>query len=215
LRNAQSERRIREVRSHDRAKRRQGVLVHFNDDRGFGFITPSTGGSRVFVHVSEFPRGQRPVSGREVSYLEARDERNRPRAREVRYLSAPAASRKGTRGARVALGIASAFFALLLALVLLDELPMLLLAAYGLLSAVAFLLYRKDKSAAQQGKWRTPEATLHLVDLVGGWPGGLLARQAFRHKTRKQSFRTVFWVTVVANCAALAWFVLRAPVSLP
>lgn len=52
-----------DVPTGDSVGRQQGVLVDWNDERGFGFITPSAGGSRVFVHVSGFPRGQRPVSG--------------------------------------------------------------------------------------------------------------------------------------------------------
>ena len=48
-----------------------------------------------------------------------------------------------------------------------------------------------------------PESTLHLLDLACGWPGGLAARHLLRHKTRKQPFRAVFWLTVVANCALL------------
>jgi cold shock CspA family protein len=39
----------------------EGTLSKWNDDRGFGFITPTQGGSEVFAHVSAFPRdGQRP-----------------------------------------------------------------------------------------------------------------------------------------------------------
>lgn len=195
--------------SDDRVGRQQGILADWNDDRGFGFITPSAGGSRVFVHVSSFPRGQRPVRGCEVTYAEVRDERNRGRASEVRYLAAPPAARVSASGVPLALATATLFFTLLVGLVALDELPVLLLASYSLFSAVAFLLYRSDKSAAEQGRWRTPESTLHGIDLVGGWPGALVARRVFRHKTTKQPFRTIFWITVIANCVALAWFVHR------
>jgi uncharacterized membrane protein YsdA (DUF1294 family)/cold shock CspA family protein len=199
----------------DSVGRRQGVLADWNDDRGFGFIVPADGGSRVFVHVSAFPRGRRPVTGCEVTYAEVRDERNRPRASQVRYLAAVPDGSPGVDGLPTALATAALFFTLLVGLLALNEVPAVLLAVYGLFSGIAFYLYGADKSAAEQGRWRTPESTLHTIALVGGWPGALVARRVFRHKTRKQPFRTIFWVTVIANCAALAWFVYDAPLTLP
>jgi uncharacterized membrane protein YsdA (DUF1294 family) len=82
-----------------------------------------------------------------------------------------------------------------------------LLGVYAVLSAVTFVVYGMDKSAAQGGRWRTPEATLHLLALAGGWPGALFAQRAFRHKTKKQPFRTIFWGTVAVNCAVVTWVV--------
>ena len=199
--------------SADSVGRKQGVLVDWNDERGFGFITPSAGGSRVFVHVSAFPRGRRPVGGCEVTYVEHRDEHNRARASEVRFMAAAPASRESPSGLPMALATATLFFTLLVGLAVLDKLPVMLLAAYGVFSGIAFLMYRADKTAAVQGRWRTPESTLHTIDLVGGWPGALVARRTFRHKTTKQPFRTIFWVTVIANCLALAWFVYEAPLT--
>jgi len=66
-------------------------------------------------------------------------------------------------------------------------------------------MYAIDKSAARKGAWRTQESTLHLLSLAGGWPGALIAQQKLRHKTRKPSFRVVFWITVVLNCGAFLW----------
>ncbi|MBB4011069.1 DUF1294 domain-containing protein [Niveibacterium umoris] len=80
-----------------------------------------------------------------------------------------------------------------------------LITLYGLLSIVSAATYARDKRAAFRGARRTPEATLHLIDLAGGWPGGLLAQQLFRHKTRKVSFQIGFWLTVVTNLAAAAY----------
>lgn len=80
------------------------------------------------------------------------------------------------------------------------HLPWLLL-AYPLLSAVSFLQYWADKNSAQSGRWRTPENTLHITELLGGWPGALLAQQVFRHKTRKLSFQAVFWLIVMLHQA--------------
>lgn len=87
----------------------------------------------------------------------------------------------------------------------LGRIPLPVAAGYCAMSAVAFLLYRRDKRAAQAGDRRTRERTLHLASLLGGWPGGLAAQGRFRHKTRKATFQLVFWATVALNCAALAW----------
>jgi uncharacterized membrane protein YsdA (DUF1294 family) len=83
------------------------------------------------------------------------------------------------------------------------------LGAYVALSAASFVMYGLDKAAAEQGRWRTPEVVLHMVSVAGGWPGALVGQRVFRHKTRKQPFRAIFWCTVVANCLALAWLLVR------
>lgn len=77
----------------------------------------------------------------------------------------------------------------------------MLLAAVFLISlaasVVVFLLMGFDKRRSHRGGRRVPEATLHLFELLGGWPGSLLASRIFRHKTRKRSYRIAFWL-----CAA-------------
>jgi uncharacterized membrane protein YsdA (DUF1294 family) len=82
---------------------------------------------------------------------------------------------------------------------------MVLLVYFGL-SLLSFLVYADDKLAAIKGRWRTPEKTLHLLDMAGGWPGGLLAQQLLRHKCSKPGFVAEFWITVVVNVAVFyAW----------
>jgi hypothetical protein len=46
---------------------------------------------------------------------------------------------------------------------------------------------------------------LHLLSLCCGWPGALVAQQAFRHKSKKESFRFVFWITVILNMGLFSW----------
>ncbi|MDI2589969.1 DUF1294 domain-containing protein [Pseudomonas sp. 681] len=73
------------------------------------------------------------------------------------------------------------------------------LAAYGIVSVLAFFLYWSDKRKARADAWRTPENVLHALELAGGWPGALIAQQVFRHKTRKVSFQLVFWLIVAVH----------------
>jgi len=70
---------------------------------------------------------------------------------------------------------------------------------YVLMSVLTFLLYWRDKSQARNDGWRTPEKVLHGVELLGGWPGALVAQQRLRHKTRKLSYQVVFWLIVALH----------------
>jgi len=88
-------------------------------------------------------------------------------------------------------------------------LPWLVGAAYLVMSLTCFVVYAIDKSAARNGSWRTPERSLLLLGLIGGWPGALLAQQWLRHKTAKRSFQQLFWCTVVVNIGAFVWLASR------
>lgn len=47
----------------------EGSLSKWNDDRGFGFITPTEGGHEIFVHISAFPKdGVRPSLGEKLTF---------------------------------------------------------------------------------------------------------------------------------------------------
>lgn len=83
-----------------------------------------------------------------------------------------------------------------------------LLLVYSVMSLVTLLAYGFDKRAAQIGGYRVSEKTLIMLGLVGGWPGALIAQRAFRHKTVKQSFQRMFWVSVVGNVALIATLVV-------
>ena len=82
-------------------------------------------------------------------------------------------------------------------------------AAYLTTSLTCFVAYAIDKSAARAQSWRTPESTLLILGLVGGWPGALLAQQLLRHKTSKPSFQRKFQLTVALNLGAFAWLAWR------
>ena len=66
-------------------------------------------------------------------------------------------------------------------------------------SLATFVLYGVDKAQAKRDGLRVPENLLHLLALVGGFPGGFAGRAAFRHKTRKRAFAWVLWISLVIH----------------
>ena len=99
----------------------------------------------------------------------------------------------------------AAVYAVLAVLIFMGKLPTAVGLWYAGLGVLTFLFYWKDKRAAQQGGWRTPEKTLHLLSLLGGWPAAWLAQVYLRHKSQKTEFRVVYYVTAVGNLALLAY----------
>lgn len=83
---------------------------------------------------------------------------------------------------------------------------MILIAAfYAVVSVIAYITYAIDKKAAIKNRRRVSEKTLHLLGVVGGWPGAFLAQQRLRHKTQKTAFQVTFWLTVVVNLVCAGW----------
>ena len=82
---------------------------------------------------------------------------------------------------------------------------MLLGVVYLMLSLLTFVVYSIDKSKAKRRVWRIPENTLHLLSLIGGWPGALIAQQLLRHKSSKTPFLVVFWLTLGLNLGMIGW----------
>lgn len=98
-----------------------------------------------------------------------------------------------------------AFAAIYAAATLAWAVPMYVGLAYLIASVLCFAAYAMDKAAARSRAQRTPERTLLLLGLAGGWPGAVLAQQWLRHKSVKTSFRARFWVTVCVNLAAFVY----------
>ena len=65
------------------------------------------------------------------------------------------------------------------------------------MSFATFFAYGHDKGRAATGGRRISERTLHVMALLGGWPGAIFGQRQFRHKTQKMSFRIVYWIVVV------------------
>lgn len=69
--------------------RQTGKVKFFDKDRGFGFVTPESGGRDVFVHVSAVQRSGLPhlEDGMKLSYATEDDARGRgPQAINLQLL---------------------------------------------------------------------------------------------------------------------------------
>lgn len=198
-------------------------LVEWNDARGYGFVELVEPGAglphRLFLHIADYRlMGRRPEAGELLHVIPVRQSDGRWRAsRAVR--AASRAHRRVRADAAQARHLASpttwlppllvaAFAALAGWAAWRQRLPAPLAWALAAVNLLAFLAYWQDKRAAQAGARRTPETTLHALELLGGWPAAWLAQQCFRHKTRKPAFRWTFLLASLLNLAVLAAFIL-------
>lgn len=66
------------------------------------------------------------------------------------------------------------------------------------INALCYAAYAFDKKCAREKRWRLSEARLHLLSMLGGWPGAFLAQRRLRHKCSKVSFQFGYWLIVAA-----------------
>ena len=186
--------------------RAKGKITSWNDDKGYGFVTPLTGGKQIFIHISALKnRNRRPELNDVVTYSVSKDAKGRPCADNATLSGDRLVERTSRKSNNLAIAFSLMFLAAIATGVATGSLSKNLLVGYVAFSFFTFVAYAMDKSAAKRGAWRTSEGTLLLLGMAGGWPGGLIAQEMLRHKSKKASFRAAFWVTVLMNCAALVW----------
>jgi uncharacterized membrane protein YsdA (DUF1294 family)/cold shock CspA family protein len=168
-----------------------GIIAQWVDEKGYGWV--ESGGKRIFVHIKDFERGQRrPKPGEEIRFIQGNDSNGRSCAKKVMLVKS---------GGRLGMGV----WLLLTVLLALPSLAILWLplpwwlgaGAMVMVSAITYGIYAHDKHQAVSAGWRVPESTLHLAELLGGWPGALLAQRRLRHKCSKVTYQIVFWSIVI------------------
>lgn len=203
----------------------QGILKTWDDQKGFGFIEGEQG--RIFVHISAMRGESRPVAGAKVYYLASKDEKGRWRASHMRdtalSIDRPKIRRKpkqyqqtvkakqvkrknNTQGKDAAWKTAVFILCVCITGYGLFELFMKKfwiwpIVFYVVASFTSFIQYWLDKEKAQSDSRRIAELDLHSVELLGGWPGAFIAQKAFRHKTRKESYQSTYWLIVFLHLA--------------
>ena len=86
------------------------------------------------------------------------------------------------------------------------QIPIYVFYLYAIASGITLSLYLWDKMQAKRDGQRIPEKVLHLLEFLGGWPGGILGQLFFNHKSKKISYQLVFWLIVIAH---IAFWVLK------
>ncbi|MBT9552155.1 MAG: cold shock and DUF1294 domain-containing protein [Hydrogenophaga sp.] len=222
--------------------KKQGAVVRWDDAKGFGFIHSPSSSAQLFFHIRDWRGSAAPTLNQRVNFEEIHVGGKGPRAMDVRPdadrtaapphkpprtaaqrarpSQRPSTSRRVSphrqpASAGPALALMLVWAGLLIAGVMLNRLSWLLLPAALIFNGVTFYVYWQDKFAATQAGWRTPENTLHSLGLMGGWPGAWFAHQILRHKSAKQAFRQVYWMTAILNVTALGTWVLLPWMPLP
>lgn len=192
--------------------RTKGRLINWSDERGFGFLAPDGGGPDVFVHANAFAKEGRHIEiGHDYEFTLEYGKDGKPKAKNVSALKAPAVnippkvspslwSQIVQRGPKFL--VIPAFLFIAAAIASVQPVSTNWLIIYGVASVACFAGYGLDKRAASQKQWRVSETILLLIGLVGGWPGGIIGQEVFRHKTQKRTFRLLFWMSVAINMAA-------------
>ncbi len=187
-----------------------GTITTWKDAKGFGFIAPDHGGQPVFFHISDLsPNQARPGEQMKVSFTLSYDQHQRPRATNIRLTQPQTAPPALPALPLVTVG---AFFLILTLWIYVMHLPLWVPVIYVLVSLTTFYVYGVDKASAVEGTQRVPEATLHLLEFLGGWPGALVAQFYYRHKTIKASFQSGYVAAVIANLLVLVLAGLIYPI---
>jgi uncharacterized membrane protein YsdA (DUF1294 family)/cold shock CspA family protein len=210
--------------------KKQGTIVRWDVDKGFGFLRSASTPADVFFHIRDWRGGAAPPKpGLVVDYEEIHVGGKGPRgmavqpvgqqASPVERVRRPAAARPATmrhaparpeaRTSSASVLLVVSFATLVAWAAVSGHLPAWVLPALAIVNVATFFAYAFDKYKATHRLWRTPEKTLHLLAFLGGWPAAGLAQRALRHKSRKVSFLATYRLTVAGNVLALAAWAAR------
>lgn len=194
--------------------RTQGKIIKWKNDKGFGFVTADDGGKDIFIHKKSFLNlSKKPEVGSVITFdiisnLEGKRwgvdilfyEQRDPRNKKLII----------SRLTSILLSLISCIFLTTLSyLTFKCILPKQIAAVYFGISIITFIIYRRDKLAAEYNDWRTPEIFLHLLSLIGGWPGALIAQRILNHKSKKFNFQIIFWIIVFFNVTLIVFFIVH------
>ena len=77
------------------------------------------------------------------------------------------------------------------------------------INLIAFLAMLIDKKKAEKGKWRTKEATLLTLALIGGSIGEIIGMYVFHHKTQKPKFYIGFPTILITEIVLIIYYLIK------
>lgn len=172
-----------------------GQIVNWQKHRGYGFV--ESNGRRIFLHIRDFAAYHKdPEVGDQITFELGTDAHGRPCAQNALHVGAR----------RWQFGLGGLWLLLLIGVPVLALLRFsarvdfhILAGYFAVISLFTAALYWDDKRRARLAQRRIPESTLHLLELVGGWPAAFLAQRWLRHKNSKLSYQMVFWLIVALH----------------
>lgn len=193
----------------------KGSLIMWNDQKGFGFIRQDGGEEDYFVHISAFKKGmsRRPATGDSVQFHPANDSGKK----RATYAQLENVDREIQKPVPFELKpvLRPWYVNVLIAIPLLLSGYLLLMAkplpffCYLTLSILTMFLYGLDKANAAMRKWRVPEAYFYILELMGGWPGALMAQNDLRHKTRQTVYLMILRSIIALHLFAWVFYFLK------
>ncbi len=186
------------VRVTPRDETMQGEISQWFEEDGYGYIRPELSKKHhYFFDASSVSGDVRAIFvGAEVHFEVITGDNGKPQAVNVILPAKP--------GAAVVLLQVLCFALVPLVLIgwILHESPVLI-GTYVLMSVLTYWIYWLDKQRALADQSRISGWQLHLLALLGGWPGALCAQQVLRHKTRNMGFVFSFWFIVLIHTIVL------------
>lgn len=79
---------------------------------------------------------------------------------------------------------------------------------YTVVNVLSFILFFVDKRKAVRNKYRIPESTLLMSEIIGGCFGGYLSMHIFHHKTKKFKFHFISILSMLIHIIIIFKFVL-------
>ncbi|MCU0857174.1 MAG: DUF1294 domain-containing protein [Pontiellaceae bacterium] len=180
----------------------KSTVISWKSGQGYGFMKNPNGGSDLFLHINDIQGKREPDCGDFVRFRLKTDEKGKTvvyGARLIQFTALSAMSWITT--------VAIAGLPFILSLITLKRTPFPLI-LYSCMGTLCFFMMKTDKRRAEEGRWRISDDSIHLAQLLWGWPGTLIAQKIYLHKARKKPFQgtlnfiiflhILFWVDYLA-----------------